>query len=135
MGKSFNISASIHNDLADVSFLLDTGATVSVLSKTLYDSIPREDRPRIQPLPNSVIRAGNGAAIKFYGVAKLCVTIDSMAISHEFWICDIPYSGILGTTFMDENKIFLDMSKAFDSFRHDMLLERILNLGASVHNS
>ena len=27
--------------------------------------------------------------------------------------------------------IFLDMSKAFDSVRHDMLLQRILNLGAS----
>ena len=58
----------------DVTFTIDTGATATLVSSSVYDSIPEATRPRLFRARNPP-RAANGEAIRTKGVAymELCL--------------------------------------------------------------
>jgi hypothetical protein len=58
----------------DVTFTIDTGATATLVSSSVFDSIPEATRPRLFRARNPP-RAANGEAIKTRGVAymELCL--------------------------------------------------------------
>ena len=107
VGKSFYLWGRIHPSVSDCTFLLDTGASVSIMSKTLYEEIPEADRPFLSGTQVS-IRAGKSQLIKNYGVTLINLDIQGQQIKHPFWICDVPYSGIIGMDFMEENQAKID---------------------------
>ncbi|XP_069109585.1 uncharacterized protein, partial [Argopecten irradians] len=49
-----------------VRLLVDTGATVTILSKAVYESIPEEDRPKLQEVTKDIV-AANGAELEVLG--------------------------------------------------------------------
>lgn len=110
MGSSFYIWASIHEELHDVSFLLDTGATISILSRELYEEIPEGDRPPLRH-ENARLETSNGSTIKNYGTVTLTLNIQGMHINHSFYVCDAALPGILGINFMEQEKVVLDIPR------------------------
>ena len=101
---------SVHKEVRDVSFLLDSGATVSILAKEVYDEIPQEDRPATVDT-DYVLRTSNGSSIKNYGTVKLCVDIQGVITEEEFWVCDTDSTCILGIPFMEKANVVLDIGR------------------------
>ena len=64
-------------------FLIDSGASVSVLSKYLYDKLPENTKPVLRPNP-SPLKAGNNTSFKTYGCATFKFTLQGMKFSHRF---------------------------------------------------
>ncbi len=95
MGNSFYVWGSIHEELQDVSFLLDTGATILILSKELYDEMPEGNRPPLRP-EHARLETSNGTTIKNYGVVTLNLNIQGIRVEHSFYVCDAALPGILG---------------------------------------
>ena len=110
MGKSFYVWGSIHREVHDISFLLDTGATISIISKELYDEIPEGERPRLEPA-DAHLQASNGTTITNYGSVNLTLSLQGIDIEHSFYVCDAAVHGILGINFMEQAKVVLDVAR------------------------
>ena len=102
--------AAIHRDVRDISFLLDTGASVSILSKEVFDEIPKEDRPHLQQTDKK-LSASNGSIIHTHGIATLTIDVQGMPIQEDFWICNCDATGILGIPFMEKANVVLDIGR------------------------
>ena len=100
----------MHKDVRDVSFLLDTGASVSILSKEVFDEIPVEDRPSLRP-SQFQLTTSNGSNMHINGVARLSIEIQGMPLEEDFWICDSDNTGILGILFMERASVVLDVGR------------------------
>ena len=102
--------AAIHRDVRDISFLLDTGASVSILSKEVFDEIPKEDQPHLQQTDKK-LSASNGSIIHTHGIATLTIDVQGMPIQEDFWICNCDATGILGIPFMEKANVVLDIGR------------------------
>ena len=66
LGISMCLWGNVHRTISDVSFLLDCGATISLLSRDLFEEIPESERPTL--IPNfKTVGASNGGSIKHIG--------------------------------------------------------------------
>ena len=92
-----------------VSFLIDSGATVSIISPSVYEQIPIERRPELTPAKERMSLA-NGEPMICRGSGKFCLEIDQVKVEHSIWVAEINTSGILGFDFLCENKCCLDFA-------------------------
>ena len=94
-----------------VSFLVDTGAGVSLLNGRIWDQAGFTN-VRISPAPHSNLVGVDGHPIHVRGVVTIPLTISSTVFNQEFVIADnITAEGILGMDFLEEHKCILDMAK------------------------
>ena len=91
-----------------IKCLIDTGSTITILSKTVYESFPDDKRPICQTTSTPVLSA-DGTPLKVYGYCMFPIQIGTKQFEHDFWIADIQADGILGIDFMKENKCSLDL--------------------------
>ena len=81
-----------------VKFLVDTGATDTLISSTTYFSIPSQNRP---PLNKGVqVQQVDGAALQTLGSAWVEIQIGNISESVLVVVADIETPGILGMNFL-----------------------------------
>ena len=100
----------VDDELQSSSFLLDTGANVSLISKSLYDDIPAKRRPELTPSLFPTL-AGNSSAFQEYGSAIFDIEIEGQPIKHRFRIVEMEEPGIIGIDLMDEQYMVLDVHR------------------------
>ena len=94
-----------------VSFLVDTGAGVSLLNGRIWDQAGFTNI-RISPAPHSNLVGVDGHPIQVRGVVTIPLTISNTVFNQEFVIADnITAEGILGMDFLEEHQCILDMAK------------------------
>jgi len=100
-----------------VSFLIDTGAGVSLLNGEMWDKIkPKNMKIKATKFHNLV--GVDGHPIKVRGSARLPGTIAEVEFQQMFIIADgITTEGILGMDFMEENKCLVDIGDKKISFK------------------
>ena len=99
-GTSFYVYVDINPEIPDQPFLIDTGAGVSLLPENLYETIPDELKPELQPTDREV-QCGNEQGIRIRGIVCLKVKIQNMEYDGVFHVSpDIP-KGILGNNFLE----------------------------------
>ena len=103
---------NIHKSIPEASFLIDTGAAVSLLSKTWYDKIPPDQRPLLRPAP-CPLKAGNNTNFKQYGCITMRFQIQGLTMRHKFWVVDTINNGLLGLDFLEKEKAIIDNGKRF----------------------
>ena len=107
---SFYVWGSIHREVRDFSFLLDSGATVSIMAKEVFDEIPEEDRPTVLE-SDCYLKAGNGSTITHYGSVTMLIDIQGIPMEEQLYICDSDSSCILGMPFMEKAGVVLDIGR------------------------
>ena len=110
MGKTMCLWGQISDKVCNISFLLDCGATISLLSKQCYDELPESEKPELKPNVKT-IGASNGGKIKHYGTATFNLEFQGLKFTERFWVCDSVQMGILGTDFMHRNQVTLDWGR------------------------
>ena len=92
-----------------VHFLVDTGASTSVLSLTTYDRMPQEHRPPLKP--TTMRLAGvTGNALQIAGAIEVNLVFDGIVVLADILVVDIPVEAILGQDILMEHQGKLDLS-------------------------
>ncbi|XP_056006949.1 uncharacterized protein LOC130050723 [Ostrea edulis] len=104
--KGVYVTARIHG--MDTYLLVDTGATVSLLSTICYDNIARATGQSLTKVDRDVLSA-SGSALKVLGKVAVDFNLDGTALQHEMIIADITVDGILGLDFLVRHKAVIDM--------------------------
>ena len=101
------MKASIHN--VPVRLLVDTGATITIISKEVYEKMTDTMRPYLQPVERDIVTA-NGAELEVFGKANFIIKPDGCdEIYIEAVVASISTDGLLGLDFMAARHALLDM--------------------------
>ena len=90
----------------DVTFLLDTGADVSIISDTVYESLKTNGLTK-NPT-NHVLRAANGSLLATSGELELEIEIKGKQCRQMFTVAPIKDDCILGVDFLRKNPFTWD---------------------------
>jgi hypothetical protein len=86
-----------------VKFLLDTGASGNVLSKSTFNQLPRRIRDKL--ITEEITAAmADGSGLLIYGNIQLNCRIRSVPISIHFQVANIAEDAILGMSFFVQNQ-------------------------------
>ena len=108
MEEGYFVPAIVAN--MPLTFLVDTGSNITILSKDLLDVWPQEHFPNLTPVSIQLVTA-TGECSPFYGKAEIQFTIGNQNLSHEILFADIKNDGILGVDFLSANRCDVLLSK------------------------
>ena len=108
MEEGYFVPAVVAN--MPLTFLVDTGSNITILSKDLLDVWPQEHFPNLTPVSIQLVTA-TGECSPFYGKAEIQFTIGNQNLSHEILFADIKNDGILGVDFLSANRCDVLLSK------------------------
>jgi predicted aspartyl protease len=93
-----------------IKWLIDTGATVTLLAKRVFDEIEKTYKILTTEEVQDIMTA-EGKPLKLYGTVTLDVVVGSSKYQRKVIIADITVDGILGLDFMNENQTVLNISE------------------------
>ena len=94
-----------------VQHLVDSGCTLNLLSKRVYDKLPKKFAGGIQPFNHSNGMLADGSGLQFYGQIQLAVRLRSETAELEFVIAEIEPDVILGMPFLQSYNCKLEFAK------------------------
>ena len=83
----------------DVTFLLDTGSNITILSPAVMEKISAPRRPVLENVENRMILA-DGSAKPFRGKGTFELEVEGRRVLQEVWVADIELEGSLGMDFV-----------------------------------
>jgi hypothetical protein len=89
-----------------VDFLVDTGCSHSLLSKTVFDRLPVHVRNTLQTCENTASLADGGSMV-IYGRIKVSGRLRNVEFHDEFLVCKIADDAILGMSFLRKQECTL----------------------------
>ena len=118
------VFAEAHPDLPDLPFLIDTGAQVTMMPLSWYNSIAPEHRPEIRSTKLRII-AANKTDFRVSGFAEFQLRIKLRTFPCTIYISPDEDVGILGMDFMQQNRVIINPTDALMSI--DNYPVKILN--------
>lgn len=103
-----------------VTMLVDSGASVSILRKDVFDSLPSSSRPSIEPVRMNLLTA-TGQASAFIGKIMLDIRLKNHIFTHEFLLANIKDEAILGMDFFMKHNVDLLFSKSCMKIKGDFI--------------
>lgn len=98
-GMSISLPVSIGSLTSN--FVLDTGACVSLISTGLFNRIPSERRPELQPVDKSLkLEVANDNLLSIEGVASLEFKVNRDIFSWDMLVAPIREDGLIGLDFL-----------------------------------
>ncbi|XP_062599620.1 uncharacterized protein LOC134261188 [Saccostrea cucullata] len=91
-------------------FLVDTGATLTLLFSAMYEKIAENIGPKLQKVNQSIL-AANVSEVSVKGKADITLNIEGMVAHSTAVISEIQADGILGLDFLLSNACTVDMSQ------------------------
>ena len=93
------------------TFLIDTGAQVTLLNKKIFDKL--QPQPSLKHSPVSVSGACTGSELRVVGVTNLNLTLENINIIWPVYVCEnINIPMLLGEDFLRNNGVLIDFSNA-----------------------
>ena len=103
--SSYLLSCNIYN--TPVSFLVDTGAGVSLLNKEVWDKL-RWPEDTLNPVVTQRIVGVDGIPIRVEGRVSVLVTIGKSTFNHDFIVAnEVTAEAILGLDFLEAKNVCL----------------------------
>ena len=93
-----------------VTFLIDTGSNVTIISKNFTEKLPSDTLQSIQPT-NTQMLTVTGEVTPFLGKTELDMKIGKQTFKHTVLIADIENDGILGMDFLTSHRCDLVLSQ------------------------
>ncbi|CAC5376669.1 unnamed protein product [Mytilus coruscus] len=83
------------------SFLVDTGATVTLISKKLFNNLRKEEMPKLNQVVQTIMSA-NGTELNVAGKGEFHIWIEQKEYLSEAVVADLAIEGIIGLDFLRE---------------------------------
>jgi hypothetical protein len=96
------------NDCVRARFLLDTGATHSLMPLEILEKLTPKPRLTALPAQRSQITGFNGEKSQVVGECELTVAVPGKHFTVKFLVVDAPCSCILGIDFIDGQDVQFD---------------------------
>ena len=93
-----------------IRFLVDTGASLSLLSSAKIGDIPLTSTRKLEDVQQKVLDAG-GNRLNTTGKGFFSVSLGNIQTDLEFVVADISVEGILGMDFLQKNDCVIDIVK------------------------
>ena len=93
-----------------LSFLVDTGASVTLISTGVYHQIAIDKRPPLVAV-DVQMETADGKTIPCLGKGMFDLQVEGIAVKHEVWVAEITPKGILGLDFLSHNNCNLNLGK------------------------
>ena len=106
VNDSLFLKGNVHG--LNIKFLVDTGATLSILHPDKYYSIPDRHRPPLEPYKLK-LRMGDGPMRSTLGCAVIPMVFNGQLLPQKMVIADIDALGILGYDFLYENAVSINV--------------------------
>ena len=97
-------------DNMPITFLIDTGSNVTILSKEMLQKLPSETNTLVEPSTLKMLTV-TGEVTPFLGKMDLNLTIGTQKLKHNVLIADIENDGILGMDFLTAHKCDLMLTR------------------------
>ena len=91
--------------------LVDTGCTTNLLSKHLFDTLPRTTRDQLSDYESHWILA-DGSQLPFYGTIRLTLRLRELRIQETFIVSKISEDAILGMPFLTQHKCAMEFGRS-----------------------
>ena len=104
-GHTITVTGKIEN--TPVSFIVDTGATDTIVSERVFDSIPSEVRPDLYPVKDTGEQA-DGSPLAIIGWTTLKISIGPVAVSMPVTVAKIKNDVLLGMDFLSSTNCVID---------------------------
>ena len=92
-----------------ISFLIDTGASVTIINPRIYENIDIQARPVLQNAEVMMTMA-DGKNLNCLGKGSFRLKINGECFNHQIWVADITMDGILGYDFLQAHECCLDFA-------------------------
>ncbi|KAL3854395.1 hypothetical protein ACJMK2_013666 [Sinanodonta woodiana] len=93
----------------EVNFLIDTGATVTIMNSPIYEQMYDLQKPYLESASQQM-KMADGKCIQTRGVGIMDITINDTVVKHAVWVAEIDKAidGILGFDFLQSNQCVID---------------------------
>ena len=111
----------------ETSLLIDTGATISLLSRVLFETLSNDNKYEIKGVSEPILSA-NGTPMDVLGQTEVSITIGESTFQQMVVIADFNMDGVIGLDFMKTNDCIIDVQKDILSIlgtQHQILSEGI----------
>ncbi|CAC5367965.1 unnamed protein product [Mytilus coruscus] len=118
-----------------VKFVVDTGATLTLVSTRVYGLIPDWYRPHMSE-NRSQIKSFCDNYLSLRGKGSFTLDFGKEKFTSEAVVTDLQVDGILGLDFIKKNKCLIDVSANLlhiDNFRVPLIFQDTQNRNADVH--
>ncbi len=98
-GRTVLLPLELHN--VHSRFVVDTGSVVTVVSSTIYNSIPEHRRPPLHPAKEPVkLEMANKELMDIQGVATMKVVASGQCFEWQMYVAPIADDGLIGMDFL-----------------------------------
>ncbi|XP_033761565.1 uncharacterized protein LOC117343329 [Pecten maximus] len=94
----------------EVKLLVDTGSTVTIVSRDVFDRIREDDRPSMENM-DKLIKTANGSRLEVVGAGVLSFSLGARTVEMTTVIADLTIDGLLGMDFMIEQGCMVDIAQ------------------------
>ena len=85
-----------------------------MISKNVFDEIPVADQPDVRENLIS-LKSVTTQQVRTYGIVSLDVNLQGKRVQHDFWLCDMSESGVIGMDLLRKQRANIDLA-------HDKLI-------------
>ena len=96
-------------ETAPVDWIVDTGCTVTLVSRSVFDKLHPDDRPELFLHSRELVSA-DGSPLKTLGEAQFNISVGSKTVVHRAVIADIQNDGLLGIDFLKQHEFMIDFT-------------------------
>ena len=97
--------------LKDVTFLVDTGANVTIVKPSVLNRINALERPPLEQVETSMLLA-DGSYLPFLGRGRFSICLGEEEVFHYVWVAEIELDGIIGMDFIKKHNCWLTLEQA-----------------------
>ena len=95
----------------DASLLVDTGATVSVISKVVFETLSLTCKYPLVHVVQDELLAANGSPLEVIGRTRMGIAIGQSKLEQDFIVANVNVDGILGIDFLSKHKCVIDIER------------------------
>jgi hypothetical protein len=117
IGEFLYMDVNIHG--MKVTALLDTGSSINIISKELFDKLPLQSKFHFRSSDEQKVKLANNQSVYIFGTASISVQTPCSSGNHTMLVYILQntfHPLILGTGYFIAKNIVLDLSK-FVAFR------------------
>ncbi|MES9904881.1 MAG: pol polyprotein, partial [Sedimenticola sp.] len=116
--QGYFLAAKINDNF--VTFLIDSGASSTILSNKVIEKWPYLIRPKLTPVQSTLITV-TGEATPFLGKTKIELCMGKQKIEQNVLVADIEMDGILGLDFLLTNQCDIMLSKGYITLKGERI--------------